>query len=293
MKHEFMDNVDIINNYLDYCETERGLSFNTLKAYRVQLYSLNLKKPLAEMKQSDIRELLNQISKDRSIHVRNYVLTCLKNLFAYMRDILFIIDMNPVLGICSTKTEQKERKSLSLNQIKIMFESIEKSNMRDRTLFRFMVQTGLRVSEITNLKTEDVDLTEDFIHVIGKGNKERFVPIVKSLKQYLIDYVKWRLDNHAETDYFFVDIRNYKKGISRTEINILLNKLADETGIPKDCISPHVLRHTFATLSLCKGVDLYVLSNVMGHSSIKTTQIYAKSNKYRNKQLMENIDIFS
>lgn len=288
-----MDNVEIINRYLDYIELERNLSINTVKTYRTQLYSIKLSKLLQEMKQDDIRDILNTISKDRSVKARNYILICFKNLFEYMKDILHIIDKNPCLGICASKTESKERKSLSLNQIKIMFESIDKSNMRDRTLFRFMVQTGLRVSEITNLKTEDVDLTEDFIHVIGKGNKERFVPIVKSLKQYLIDYVKWRLDNHAETDYFFVDIRNYKKGICRNEINILLNKLSDETGIPKDCISPHVLRHTFATLSLCKGVDLYVLSNVMGHSSIKTTEIYAKSNKYRNKQIMENIDIFS
>lgn len=288
-----MDNIDIINRYLDYIEFERRLSINTVKTYRTQLYSIKLSKLLQEMKQDDIRDILNTISKDRTVKARNYILICLKNLFEFMKDILNITDKNPCLGICASKTEYKERKSLSLNQIKIMFESIEKSNMRDRTLFRFMVQTGLRVSEITNLKTEDVDLTEDFIHVIGKGNKERFVPIVKSLKQYIIDYVKWRLDNHAETDYFFVDIRNYKKGICRHEINILMNKIADETGIPRDCISPHVLRHTFATLSLCKGVDLYVLSNVMGHSSIKTTEIYAKSNKYRNKQIMENIDIFS
>lgn len=288
-----MENIDIINKYLDYIEFERRLSINTVKTYRTQLYSIKLSKSLQEMKQDDIRDILNTISKDRSVKTRNYILICFKNLFEFMKDILNITDKNPCLGICASKTESKERKSLSLNQIKIMFESIEKSNMRDRTLFRFMVQTGLRVSEITNLKIEDVDLTEDFIHVIGKGNKERFVPIVKSLKPYLIEYIKWRLDNHAETDYFFVDIRNYKKGICRNEINILLNKLSYETGIPKDCISPHVLRHTFATLSLCKGVDLYVLSNVMGHSSIKTTEIYAKSNKYRNKQIMENIDIFS
>lgn len=288
-----MENIDIINKYLDYIEFERRLSINTVKTYRTQLYSIKLSKSLQEMKQDDIRDILNTISKDRSVKTRNYILICFKNLFEFMKDILNITDKNPCLGICASKTESKERKSLSLNQIKIMFESIEKSNMRDRTLFRFMVQTGLRVSEITNLKIEDVDLTEDFIHVIGKGNKERFVPIVKSLKPYLIEYIKWRLDNHAETDYFFVDIRNYKKGICRNEINILLNKLSYETGIPKDCISPHVLRHTFATLSLCKGLDLYVLSNVMGHSSIKTTEIYAKSNKYRNKQIMENIDIFS
>lgn len=288
-----MDNIDIINKYLDYCEYERGLSQNTLKCYRTQLYSIKLSKSLQEMKQDDIRDILNTISKDRSVKVRNYILICFNNLFEFMKDILNIIDKNPCLGICASKTESKERKSLSLNQIKIMFESIEKSNMRDRTLFRFMVQTGLRVSEITNLKTEDVDLTEDFIHVIGKGNKERFVPIVKSLKPYLIEYIKWRLDNKVETDNFFIDIRSKKKGIGRIEIGLLLKKLATETEIPEDLVTPHVLRHTFATLSLCKGIDLYVLSNVMGHSSIKTTEIYAKSNKYRNKQIMENIDIFS
>ena len=288
-----MDNIEIINRYLDYCEYERGLSLNTLKCYRTQLYSIKLSKSLHEMKQDDIRDLLNQISKDRTVISRNYTLICLKNLFEYMKDVLNIVDKNPCIGICATKTEHKERKSLSLNQIKIMFESIEKSNIRDRTLFRFMVQTGLRVSEITKLKMEDVDLTEDFIHVIGKGNKERFVPIVKSLKPYLIEYIEWRLDNKAETDNFFIDIRSKKKGIGRIEIGLLLKKLANETEIPEDLVTPHVLRHTFATLSLCKGVDLYVLSNVMGHSSIKTTEIYAKSNKYRNKQIMENIDVFS
>ena len=288
-----MDNIEIINRYLDYCEYERGLSLNTLRCYRTQLYSIKLSKSLHEMKQDDIRDLLNQISKDRTVISRNYTLICLKNLFEYMKDVLNIVDKNPCVGICATKTEHKERKSLSLNQIKIMFESIEKSNIRDRTLFRFMVQTGLRVSEITKLKMEDVDLTEDFIHVIGKGNKERFVPIVKSLKPYLIEYIEWRLDNKAETDNFFIDIRSKKKGIGRIEIGLLLKKLANGTEIPEYLVTPHVLRHTFATLSLCKGVDIYVLSNVMGHSSIKTTEIYAKSNKYRNKQIMENIDVFS
>lgn len=156
-----------------------------------------------------------------------------------------------------------------------------------------MIQTGLRISEVVNLRNEDVDLSSGFIRVRnGKGNKERYVPIVNSLSEDLNKYNEYKIKEKVTSDNYFFNLRHTDRGITRNNILVMLKKYATHAGIKPDVISPHVCRHTFATLMLYKGCDLYVVSKVMGHSSINTTMIYLTNNRFRNKTIMEKYNIF-
>lgn len=290
-------NEDVIKRYLSWCKNERGLSENTIIAYKTHLNLINKyledNKDLVNISTLDLRLLLNKIAENTTNKTRNYTLSVIKNFYKYLIDIEELIDKNPVLKNPVIKEESKERRSLSTTQINDILHVIKKYGYyRDEVLFKFMIQTGLRVSEVVNLMNEDVDIHSGFIRVkSGKGNKERYVPIVNTLKDVLIEYNEYKSLNNITTDYYFYNLRNKQK-ITRTNILILLKKYAHMAGINPDIISPHVCRHTFATLMLYKGCDLYVVSKVMGHNSINTTMIYLTNNKYRNKQIMEKYNIF-
>lgn len=291
-----MNNKDYIIRYLSWCKNERGLSNNTLIAYKTNLNTVlkHTDKLLHELTVTDIRALLNEIADTKTKHVRNYVYNVLKNYYQYLIDFEEIMVVNPMLKIAKIKEEHKERRSLSTSQINAILHEIEHNGyFRDIILFKFMIQTGLRISEVVNLKNEDVDLSSGFIRVRnGKGNKERYVPIVNTLSEDLNKYNEYKIKEKVTTDNYFFNLRHKDKGVNRTNILVMLKKYATYAGINPDVISPHVCRHTFATLMLYKGCDLYVVSKVMGHSSINTTMIYLTNNRFRNKTIMEKYNIF-
>ena len=286
----------LINNYLMYCEHERGLSKNTIIAYSTHFNTFNKYCDIdfKDLTVNDLRKILNNIAKDKGNKCRNYTYTVLKNFYVYLINIENIVSENIVVKIPLIKEEHKERKSLSTIQINDILKVIkEYGYYRDEVLFKFLIQTGLRISEVVDLKNEDVDIKSGFIRVVsGKGSKERYVPIVNTLKADLVKYELYRQENNIKSSIYFYNLRNTKKGITRTDILVLLKKYASMAGFNPDVISPHVCRHTFATLMLYKGCDIYVVSKVMGHSSINTTMIYLTNNRFRNKQIMEKYNIF-
>lgn len=286
----------LINNYLMYCEHERGLSKNTIIAYSTHFNTFNKYCDIdfKDLTVNDLRKILNNIAKDKGNKCRNYTYTVLKNFYVYLINIENIVSENIVVKIPLIKEEHKERKSLSTIQINDILKVIkEYGYYRDEVLFKFLIQTGLRISEVVDLKNEDVDIKSGFIRVVsGKGSKERYVPIVNTLKDDLVKYELYRQENNIKSSIYFYNLRNTKKGITRTDILVLLKKYASMAGFNPDVISPHVCRHTFATLMLYKGCDIYVVSKVMGHSSINTTMIYLTNNRFRNKQIMEKYNIF-
>lgn len=291
-----MNNKEYITRYLSWCKNERGYSDNTLIAYKTNLGTV-LKmtdKQLHELTVTDLRALLNEIADTKTKKTRNYIYTILKNYYQYLIDVEEIMVTNPILKIAKIKEEHKERRSLSTSQINAILNEIELNGYyRDIILFKFMIQTGLRISEVVNLRNEDVDLSSGFIRVRnGKGNKERYVPIVNSLSEDLNKYNEYKIKEKVTSDNYFFNLRHKDKGITRNNILVMLKKYATYAGINPDVISPHVCRHTFATLMLYKGCDLYVVSKVMGHSSINTTMIYLTNNRFRNKTIMEKYNIF-
>lgn len=291
-----MNNKEYITRYLSWCKNERGYSDNTLIAYKTNLGTV-LKmtdKQLHELTVTDLRALLNEIADTKTKKQRNYIYTVLKNYYQYLIDVEEIMVTNPILKISKIKEEHKERRSLSTSQINAILNEIELNGYyRDIILFKFMIQTGLRISEVVNLRNEDVDLSSGFIRVRnGKGNKERYVPIVNSLSEDLNKYNEYKIKEKVTSDNYFFNLNHTDRGISRNNILVMLKKYATHAGLNPDVISPHVCRHTFATLMLYKGCDLYVVSKVMGHSSINTTMIYLTNNRFRNKTIMEKYNIF-
>ena len=290
------NNERLVTNYLNWCDNEKGLSDNTIIAYKshLNMFMKYCDLNFTDLTTNKLREILNVISKENSKKTRNYVHSVLKNFFNYLIDIEELIRVNSIIKIPKTKEEQKERRSLSTSQINDILQQIKKNGYyRDEVLFKFMIQTGLRVSEVVNLENEDVDISSGFIRVKnGKGNKERYVPIVNTLKDDLIKYNDYKKDNNIKSFNYFYNLKDTSKGITRENILHLLKKYASYADINPDIISPHVCRHTFATLMLYKGCDIYVVSKVMGHNSINTTMIYLTNNKYRNKEIMEKFNIF-
>ena len=291
-----MNNKEYITRYLSWCKNERGYSDNTLIAYKTNLGTV-LKmtdKQLHELTVTDLRALLNEIADTKTKKTRNYIYTILKSYYQYLIDVEEIMVTNPILKLAKIKEEHKERRSLSTSQINAILNEIEYNGyFRDIILFKFMIQTGLRISEVVNLRNEDVDLISGFIRVRnGKGNKERYVPIVNSLSEDLNKYNEYKIKEKVTSDNYFFNLRHTDRGITRNNILVMLKKYATHAGLNPDVISPHVCRHTFATLMLYKGCDLYVVSKVMGHSSINTTMIYLTNNRFRNKTIMEKYNIF-
>ena len=161
-------------------------------------------------------------------------------------------------------------------------------NYRTKAMLEMMYGSGLRVSELVNLTLNDIDLYNDTILIHGKGNKERIVPLGDYAKEYLGQYLKVRNElikrKNGNPDKLFLN--NHGKPITRNGFNFLLNKLLQEKGIDKE-VTPHTLRHSFATHMLDNGADLRTIQELLGHSDIVTTRIYTHVSK---KQIRNNYD---
>ena len=180
---------------------------------------------------------------------------------------------------------------LSIEEMEILLDIPVKTNFdyRNKAMLELMYATGLRVSELVNLKIPNLDLDNKIVRVIGKGNKERIVPIgevaIKYLNIYLSEY-----RNSLKKKYFCdnVFLNNHGKGITRQGFFKILKEIAKEKDFNKT-ISPHVLRHSFATHLLNNGADLRSIQLLLGHSNLSTTQIYTNVN---NTTLKENYDLY-
>lgn len=167
-------------------------------------------------------------------------------------------------------------KILSYEEVYILLNIDLKTNYdyRNKAMLELMYATGLRVSELVNLKVNDIDLESDIVRTIGKGNKERIIPIGEYaaifLKEYIIYHRDALLKNNA-TDYLFIN--NHGKNMTRQGFYKIIKEVAYEKGI-KTNISPHTLRHSFATHLLDRGADIVSIKEMLGHSNLATTQIY-------------------
>ena len=172
----------------------------------------------------------------------------------------------------SPKVPRSLPKSLTKEDVKKLIKAVPPTRKRDRLIILLLYGTGLRVSEVCNLKIEDIDFKRGILIVKGgKGAKDRVVPIPDFLLKEIEDYLKTREDG---SEYLFVEVRREKKDrISPKTVWYLLKKYGEKAGIR---VTPHMLRHSFATHMLEKGVDIRVIQEILGHSNLSTTQIYTK-----------------
>ena len=270
-----------IKFYLEYLKYERRVSDNTVESYGENLKIINndIKKDLLTLDASDIREYLSSL--DVTPKTKAHYLSVLNSFYNYM---IFngIIKTNPCSGIKLPKLEKKLPNYLTIEEIdKLLDIKLTKPiDYRNKAMLEVLFATGTRISELINLTLNQIDYDECVIRVFGKGKKMRIIPLgdtaMEYLKLYINEYRGFILKTKT-SEYVFVNKNGTK--MSRQGFFKILKKLVKEAGITKD-VSPHTLRHSFATYLLNNGADLRVIQELLGHENLVTTEIYSHlSNK--------------
>ena len=286
---------NIIDEFIDHLWLEDGLSKNTLNSYRTDLelfsgwLTTSLKKNILDVTQADIQQYLSfkfPTSKSRTI---SRLLATLRRLFRYLlRENKVIID--PTLEIMSPKIPKSLPKSLSEEDVELLLKSpdiTDASGLRDKAMLELLYACGLRVSELINILLTETSMTEGIIRITGKGSKTRLVPMgeeaVDWIKRY-IDEGRKNILKQKTSKYLFVTIRG--SAMTRQTFWHLIKRYSNIAQINKP-MSPHILRHAFATHLINHGADLRVVQMLLGHSDISTTQIYTHVARERLKNLHE------
>ncbi|MBK0040112.1 MULTISPECIES: site-specific tyrosine recombinase XerD [Leuconostoc] len=278
-----------IVDYLHYIRIERGLSDNTIKSYHQDLvrfgkYLTVEKLTLRQVDHIVILAWLNQLRQEgKSNSSVIHMVTSLRKFFGYLTQEK-IVAHNPMSDVRPPKKAEHLPAVLTVEEIDQLLQvAVEDTTLgiRNRTLLEVMYATGLRVSELVNLKMSDLHLELGLIQTIGKGDKERIIPIGEVAIDWLQRYFKTSriaLLKERESPYVFLNDRGHQ--ITRQGIWKIIKKLVLNAGITKD-VSPHTLRHSFATHILENGADLRIVQELLGHADISTTQIYTHISKKR------------
>lgn len=272
-----------INLFLLEIKTINGLSDNTVTSYRNDLteYSRFLYKyenvyDVEEIEDFHIERFLKSLKRNNMASSSiSRKISAIRKFHAYLKDSK-TVNENIALKFNKPKNERHLPVVLSVEEITKMIESITKDdviNQRNRAILEVLYASGMRITELLDLKTTDIHIKEGFINVIGKGNKERIVPIGKAA---IFSLRKWITDGreklpHIPGDYIFLNYQG--KRLSRQSVWKFIKACAIENGINKE-ISPHTIRHSVATHLLANGVDLRYIQELLGHEDISTTQIY-------------------
>ena len=275
-----MDNYtpsELITKYIDYLKYERKLSDNTIKSYQNDLTTLDIYFK-NNIKDISHQELLKYIKSLDELKVRSVAhnLTVINSFYNFLVN-ENIIKENPCNNIALPKIPKTLPNFLTEEEINKLLDIKLNTpyDYRNKAMLELLYATGFRISELCNLKITDIDLNNALIRVFGKGKKERIVPItdlvIKYLKLYIEEYRNMILKNH-DSEYLFIS--NSQKQISRQAFFKFIKAQCKYCGIEKN-VSPHVLRHSFATHMLKHGADLRIIQELLGHEDISTTQIYA------------------
>ncbi|MGV9004202.1 site-specific tyrosine recombinase XerD [Flavobacterium sp.] len=273
-----------IKSFQAYLKIERGLSKNTVDNYTFDLEKLTLYlennalsvSPIG-ITEENIQEFVYAISKNVSARSQARLISGLKSFFNYLIFEDYRTD-NPMELIESPRLGRKLPDTLSVQDIDALINAIDLSKPegeRNKAIIETLYGCGLRVSELVTLKISDLFFDEGFIKITGKGNKQRFVPIAPLTQRFINNY-KSGIRNHLQINKKFEDtlfLNRRGNQLSRAMIFTIIKDLAVVTNIQKN-ISPHTLRHSFATHLLENGADLRSIQLMLGHESITTTEIY-------------------
>lgn len=286
---------DSIGGYLDYLKFERGLSENTRLAYGrdLQLLQESTEQPPHLVAPEDVARLLQELT-DRGMSPKSQsrILSGLRGFYAWMYAEGHAKG-NPVLLFENPRVGRKLPVVLSIDEVERLIDAIPMDQpfaTRDRAMLETLYACGLRVSELTGLKRSLLRLEEGYLIVTGKGNKQRLVPIhreaIKFLKLYLEAERPHLPSQRGHSDTVFLSNRG--GALSRQSVFLKIKSYAEAAGLRKN-ISPHTLRHSFATHLMERGADLRIIQQLLGHESITTTEIYTHIST---DQLLEQIATF-
>ncbi len=269
-------------DFLSYLIIDKKYSENTIKNYRYALKNFKnyIKKDYLKITKKDIVSYLEYEQKNgKEAKSIAHSLTVIRNFYKYL-EIEQIIKNNPTDNITMPKIKKTLPDILTEKQVNDILDIklCDKYSYRNKAMLELVYSAGLRESELINLKVYDVNINNATIRVLGKGSKERIIPIgdyaLKALEIYLNEY-RSQLLKGKENDYLFLNSRGNK--MSRQAFFKIVKQIASEKGI-KNNISPHTLRHSFATHMLEHGADLRSIQELLGHSNIRTTEIYTHLN---------------
>ncbi|OGP61326.1 MAG: site-specific tyrosine recombinase XerD [Deltaproteobacteria bacterium RBG_13_61_14] len=279
--------MDHVDEYLNYLAANKGLSRNTLESYARELNGLSLwlgERPLASVERDDLQAYLGHLH-DRGLSARSlaHALVVIRNFFQFLAGEGFRSD-DPSALIELPKLPLHLPDTLSLEEVERLLQAPagdEALAVRDRAILELLYASGLRVSELCGLTPGDLDPVRGALRVRGKGDKERVVPMAEVACQAVARYleeVRPRLDKAQRAKKLFLNRRG--QGLSRQGVWNLIKRYALVAGIRKT-ISPHTLRHSFASHLLAGGADLRHIQVMLGHADISTTQIYTHVDKTR------------
>ena len=281
--------------FLNSLIIEKGLSKNTIQSYEsdiYQLYQWNLltnKKRITELKKIDTSQyvsyLFNQNLKSSSV---NRKISSLKTFFNFLLK-KKLISANPFADQIMPKKPISLPKSISEDDVVKLLDAPKVDSLiglRDRAMLELLYASGVRISELVNIKFSDLDLDRNIIKVFGKGSKERLVPFGEDAAQWISAYIDERKKNKDLVSIKYIFLNNRGTKISRHAFWHRLKEYCLEIGLKQD-ISPHTLRHAFATHLLNRGADLRSVQVLLGHSDLSTTQIYTHIAKQRLSELVK------
>ena len=284
----------LLKDYEYYLKKEKGSSKNTISAYARDLdqYRLflekyhQIKKP-SQIQKKHIEGFLKSLDKRVSSKTLARKLTAIKS-FHHFLALEKEVDIDITKDFSTPKSNKTLPKVLSVEQVVSLLEEVDKDTnlgLRNKALLELIYGSGLRVSELLDIETEDIHLNQSYVIVHGKGSKERMVPISDmaniALRKYMAD-ARPNLANDKRNTYVFLNQNGQR--LSRQGFFKVLKKLASDAGIDSEC-SPHTLRHSFATHLLENGMDLRTLQTLLGHEDISTTQIYTHISQKRIKEI--------
>jgi len=286
-----------LKTYTDYLKLERSMSDHTISSYLHDLKNLihflssnKIDVSPIDITDETVQQFIYESSKSVNPRTQARLISGLRNFFEYL-----IFDKqrkdNPTDLLESPKIGRKLPDFLSLAEIDLIISQIDLSTLegeRNKVMLEILYSCGLRVSELITLQISDLFFEEGFIRVIGKGNKQRFVPISESAIRLINLYLN-HIRNSFKIQKGFEDtlfLNRRGKGISRNMVFMITKDLAQKAGIKKN-ISPHTFRHSFATHLLENGADLRAIQQMLGHESITTTEIYMHLDKTFLKDVVE------
>lgn len=270
-----------IDKFLDYLKYERNYSNNTIIAYEnnirdfLSYCKIKNVKNMNEVNYQFIRGYISYLYKQKyQAKSITRILSALRSFFKYLKR-EEKISINPLDLITSPKVEKKLPKYLTINDVEKILNAPDMSNkigIRDAFILELLYVTGIRVSELTNIKLNDISIVEKKIKIMGKGSKERIVYYGTRCQELLNKYLNIRNDFLKQANDYLI-LSNTGKQISTREIRNIINRLKVKAGIDIN-ISPHTFRHTFATHMLNEGADLRSVQELLGHENLSTTTIY-------------------
>ncbi len=287
---------NLTDEFIKFVKFEKGLSDNTIFAYKNDLnqyisFLKKIKKTIDDVTNEDITEFLWQLKqqniKPNSLYRKS---SCITQFHKFLIS-EGITKNNPIEFLSKPKLQRKLPQVLTLEEVERLLSYIPKkkfNDIRNKAMIEVLYATGLRVSELVNLKFDNLDLTNRYIRIIGKGGKERIVLLNKKSVQALKEWLRIREKKFAykylkEFDQY-VFLSKLGKPISRIDFWEQLRNYVKQAKITKN-VSPHTLRHSFATHMLKYGADLKVVQELLGHSDISTTQIYTQVDRQHLKEV--------